>query len=197
MIALLTGRIISQSPNEVIIDVSGVGYHVHTTLNTYDNLPENGETTTLHIHTHVREDTLSLFGFLSRDEKEVFTKLLKVNGIGPKMALSVLSGVPHHDLVEAIKNEDLARLNAIPGVGKKTAERIIIDLKDKLTGAVFANMAGDTKKNVSIYDDAISALVNLGYNKLQAEKVMGKIGISDSSSLPAIIKDALKELAAR
>lgn len=198
MIALLTGKIVSKSPSEVILDVSGVGYHVHTTLNTFDQLPETNNSVTLHIYTHVREDTLSLFGFLSREEKDIFTKLLKINGIGPKLSLAILSGVPPHEFVNAVCEEDLARLNAIPGVGRKTAERIIIDLKDKLTMDLTAKTTEKIKeKSGGLYDDALSALVNLGYNKNHVEKALGKVGLTKDSSLTIVIKDALKELAGR
>lgn len=198
MIALLTGKIVSKSPSEVILDVSGVGYAVSTTLNTFENLPEKDENATLHIYTHVREDSFSLFGFLSKEEKEIFIKLLKVNGIGPKLGLAILSGVPPHDFVSAVTGEDIARLNAIPGVGRKTAERIILDLKDKLTLSSMNTIeTKTTSRKTALYDDAISALQNLGYNRLQSEKALGKIGIDNNVSLPAILKDALKELAKR
>lgn len=198
MIALLTGQIVSKAPDELIIDVSGVGYHVSTTLSTYETLPETGSTITLHIFTYVREDHLSLYGFLSRDEKVLFTKLLKVSGIGPKLAMAILSGVPPHDFVEAVRGADLARLNAIPGVGRKTAERIIIDLKDKLIGAQFARRrAAGGGKAADIYDDAVSALVNLGYNRTHAERALGKIGVAKDATLTAVIKDVLKELGGR
>lgn len=198
MIALLTGKIVSKSPNEIIVDVSGVGYHVFTTLYTYENLPETGDTVTLQIYTHVREDNLSLYGFSTREERTLFTKLLKVSGIGPKLAVSILSGVPPHDFVEAVIREDMARLNAIPGVGRKTAERIIIDLKDKLTSDLLTHHAVDSpRKATVVFDDAISALIHLGYNKSEAEKALGKIGVGKDDSLPTIIKDALKELVKR
>jgi len=196
MIAFLNGKLISKETDEIIIDVGGVGYQVHTTLSTTQELPSLDEEVTLYIYTHVREDSLALYGFKTHDEKVLFTKLLKVNGIGPRLALSILSGVPPHDFVQAVASEDLARLNAIPGVGKKTAERIIIDLKDKLQSANFLQMptAGKTK-NAALYDDALSALVNLGYNRVQAERTLGKIGLQEKTSVTHIIKDALKELA--
>jgi Holliday junction DNA helicase RuvA len=198
MIALLTGKIISKSPGELIVDVSGVGYRLSTTLNSYEQLPDLDEVITLHVYTHVREDSLSLFGFFSKEEKEIFIRLLKVNGIGPKLGLSILSGVGPADFVTAVTGEDLARLNAIPGVGRKTAERIILDLKDKLTGTAFSAMTTASASATSgVYDDAISALTNLGYNKQQAEKALGKVGLDNERPLTIIIKDALKEMVKR
>lgn len=198
MIALLTGQIVSRSPSELTLDVSGVGYQVFTTLSTYERLPEDDRNITLYIYTYVREDNLSLYGFLSREEKALFIKLLKVNGIGPKLALAILSGVPPHEFVEAVTGEDLARLNAIPGVGRKTAERIIIDLKDKLTdiGVTRPSVIG-AGKAASTYDDALSALLNLGYKKPQAERVLGKVGVDKDVSLTNVIKNALRELSNR
>ena len=195
MIALLTGQIVAKGPSEIIIDVSGVGYSLSITLQTYEKIPEIGESTTLQVFTYVREDTLALYGFATRDEKEVFIKLLKVSGIGPKLALAILSGVPPHDFVTAVQGEDFARLNAIPGVGRKTAERIIVDLKGKLlTTAIVSGPMSGSKSSSQIYDDALSALVNLGYNKVHAEKALGTVGIANRTQLSQLIKDVLKEL---
>lgn len=198
MIALLTGKVVSKAPGELVLDVSGVGYHVGITLTTFERLPEAGETITMHIFTYVREDTLALYGFMTPDEKLLFTKLLKVSGIGPKLAVAILSGVPPRDLVDAIMSEDLARLNAIPGVGRKTAERIIIDLKDKLVAyQPGASATASAARKSTVYDDALSALVNLGYNRVQAERTLGTIGVAKDADLSSVIKDALKELSAR
>lgn len=198
MIALLTGKIVSKTPAELILDVSGVGYHVHTPFSTFEKMPEAGDEVTLQIFTHVREDALLLFGFFSKEEKEIFVKLLKVNGIGPKLALSILSGVPAGDFIEAVRNEDLVRLNSVPGIGRKTAEKIIIELKDKLKSMNVVSQHGTgSGRSSAVYDDAVSALVNLGYNKVQAEGVLGRVGVKKDASLTNIIKDALKELANR
>lgn len=196
MIASLSGRITHKSADSIILDVSGVGYEVQVSLNTLEKLPEEGSDTTLQIFTYVREDNLSLFGFLTSYEKRVFTRLIKISGIGPKLALSILSGLPPSDLVAAVTSEDLARLNAIPGVGRKTAERIIVDLKDKLVKDQLLRPVSDSGSSTSnTYDDALSALMNLGYPKTVAERALGRIGAGKKAPLPSIIKEALKELA--
>lgn len=200
MIALLTGRVVSKtSPNELIVDVAGVGYQVLTTVATLEEAKGISEEITLYIYTHVREDTLSLYGFFTDEEKQLFIKLLKVNGIGPKLALAILSGVPPADFVQAVTSEDMVRLNAIPGVGKKTAERIIVDLKDKLLkmGGMLPCSNSAAAKKSTIYSDALSALTNLGYNQIMAERALGKIGVDNESKLATTIKDALKELTKR
>ncbi len=195
MIALLTGQLVTKEPSEVILDVSGVGYHLAITLQTYEELPEVGKDTTLQVFTYVREETLALYGFASREEKEVFIKLLKVSGIGPKLALAILSGVPPHDFVTAVQDEDFARLNAIPGVGRKTAERIIVDLKGKLlTTTLISKPISGNQGSSKIYDDALSALLNLGYNKGHAEKALGTVGVTNKAQLSQVIRDVLKEL---
>lgn len=194
MIALLTGSVASKSPNGLVLDVAGVGYEVHLSRAAFEAAPEVGKTVTLHIYTHVREDAISLYGFPTPEEKALFIKLLKVNGVGPKLALQVLSGLPAHDFVEAVRREDIARLNTIPGIGRKTAERIIIDLKDKLLGMTQATCIPSGMPG-NLYDDAISALTNLGYSRLQAERALGKIAMDKKEPLQTIIKNALKELA--
>jgi len=195
MIAQLTGKLIQKSPAQLILDVGGVGYSVVVSLNTFSSLPEEGESITLSIHTYVREDTLTLYGFNSSDEKHLFQRLLAVSGIGPKVALAILSGLPPSQLITAITGEDKDRLNAIPGVGRKTAERIIIDLKDKLIrdskelpGLPSVDGSSPT------YHDALSALMNLGYARPAAEKALKKIDWSANIALEAAIRNALKEL---
>lgn len=195
MIALLKGIIHSKNDTEIILDVNGVGYQVLLAKNTLDQLPEPTQELTLHIYTHVREDAFVLYGFFTKEEKDIFIKLLKVNGIGPKLALSILSGVGPQDFVNAVYDQDLKRLNAIPGVGKKTAERIIIDLKDKLLGFKSSQPIFLSKKANKTFDDAESALLNLGYNKLHVERVLSKTTFDETTSLSIIIKQALKELA--
>lgn len=194
MIALLQGKIVSKTPDEIIVDVGGVGYHVFTTLTTFERLPESGADVRLHIHTHVREDNISLYGFLTTEEKRIFNQLLKVNGIGPKLGLAILSGVGPHDFVQAVTRQDLARLNAIPGVGRKTAERIILDLKDKLIKDNPLTTGSYSAKISEVLSDALSALVNLGYNKGSAERALSKVNVTDDSELTKIIKNALREL---
>lgn len=195
MIAQLTGTLTYKSPHMLIVDVKGVGYAVSVSLTTFSALPEEGNEVALMIHTHVREDQLVLYGFITPDEKCLFAHLLSVSGVGPKVALGILSGIPPEQLAGAITSGDTARLNSIPGVGRKTAERIILDLKDKLARdpAIQATPAA-TQQNAPAYDDALSALTNLGYKKVAAEKALSTIEWSASVQLETAIKDALKEL---
>ncbi len=195
MIAQLTGTLLYKSPQMLIIDVNGVGYCATVSLTTFSSLPGPDEQVTLLIHTYVREDTLTLYGFATMEERNLFQRLIAVSGVGPKVALAILSGIPPDHLVAAITGEDITRLNAIPGVGRKTAERIIVDLKDKLTKDPLvppsrAVPAGDQ----SVYHDALSALTNLGYTKAAAEKALKKIEWSATIQLETAIRDALKEL---
>lgn len=193
MIAFLTGEIQSKSASQVIINVGGVGYHVHISTNTFYELPEVGEALSLYIHTHLREDQLSLFGFLATAEKEIFQQLLKVSGIGPKLALNVLSGIPHRDFVQAVQSQDLSRLTSIPGIGRKTAERILIDLKDRLK--IQSSLTTAVSQNgKQIFDEALSALVNLGYSKIEAERALAKLPWQANIELEAAIKKALQVL---
>ncbi len=177
MIASITGKLRSKSPDHLVVDVGGVGYLVHIPLSTYCNIPETGDDVSLHIHTHVREDSLSLFGFLSEAEKEMFLLLLGVSGIGPKLALAVLSGLPVDDLCCAINASDDSRLCAIPGIGKKTAGRMVLELKDKikLLGESHPLTQPSAASGSSNADDVISALVNLGFKRSLAEETVGKV----------------------
>jgi Holliday junction DNA helicase RuvA len=195
MIAQLTGTLTYKSPHMLIVDVKGVGYAVSVSLTTFSTLPDEGNSITLMIHTHVREDQLVLYGFMTTDEKRLFAHLISVSGVGPKVALGILSGIPPEQLAGAITAGDLARLNAIPGVGRKTAERIVIDLKDKLARdpAIKATPAA-AQQRTPAYEDALSALTNLGYKKAAAEKALSTIEWNASVQLETAIKDALKEL---
>ena len=166
MIAHLRGRLARKDPARVIVDVNGVGYEVFIPLTTFSALPENGSEVSMDIHTHVREDVIALYGFSTRRERAIFEKLMTISGIGPKLAVTILSGGSVEDLAGAIKRGDLARLTAIPGVGKKTAERIILELKDKLQDFAEAQ----TKSGVEV--DVLSALENLGYNRALAESAL-------------------------
>jgi Holliday junction DNA helicase RuvA len=171
MIALLRGRIIDRQPNRLVVDVHGVGYEVLVPLSTFYEVGDEGADVTLHIHTHVREDALLLYGFLTVLEQQVFERLIGISGIGPKLAVAVLSGIDPRDLVTAVQRGDVARLVAIPGIGKKTAERIVLELKDRL--AAFSAMpaaAAPASAADRLRDDLVSALVNLGYHRPQAEK---------------------------
>jgi holliday junction DNA helicase RuvA len=177
MIAHLRGTLLEKHPNQVIVDVQGVGYDVVIPVSTFSALPDAGAAVQLRIHTHVREDALSLFGFHSAEEKVLFEKLISVSGIGPKLAITVLSGLATADLISSIRNGQVERLVKIPGVGKKTAERMILELRDKLEG-VGAGPAAATAEKVppmsDIEHDVLSALVNLGCNRPAAEAAIRK-----------------------
>lgn len=201
MIASVTGRLARKAPDYLVVDVSGVGYQVFVPLSTYYGLPEQGETVSLNIHTHLREESLSLFGFLSLAEKEAFLQLLNVSGIGPKLALAVLSSLTVQDLVCAVQASDDSRLCSIPGVGKKTAGRLILELKDRMkhieAGASAAALGGERMQAADL-DDAASALVNLGYKRSMAEEVLRKVRRGRASaSVEELIRDALAELMKR
>jgi Holliday junction DNA helicase RuvA len=169
MIAHLRGRLISKHPNQAIVEASGVGYDVTITVPAFSELPGVGSEVALHIHTHVREDALALYGFLRPEEKQLFEKLITVSGIGPKLAVTILSGMATNDMVGAIRANDYARLTKIPGIGKKTAERMCVELRDKLEG--FGETP--TPKSISaVEEDVISALTNLGYQRILAEKAV-------------------------
>jgi holliday junction DNA helicase RuvA len=169
MIAHLRGKLIAKHPNQAIVEAAGVGYDVTITVPTFSDLPTMGSEVALHIHTHVREDAIALFGFLRADEKRLFEKLITVSGIGPKLAITILSGMPTADMVGAIRANDHARLTRIPGIGKKTAERMCVELRDKLD-AFDAPQAAVTVS--AIEEDVISALTNLGYQRALAEKAV-------------------------
>ena len=201
MIASLRGSILEKHPNRIVIDVNGVGYDVFVPLSTFYGLGEPGAGIALRIHTHVREDALVLFGFATRLEQELFERLIGVSGIGPKLALAVLSGIEPQDFIRAIERGDLARLTAIPGVGKKTSERIVLELKDRLPRAhLAAAAAGAAVAEAPILrDDVVSALVNLGYHRPLAEKAaeaaITAAGSSSDASFERVLKQALREVA--
>jgi Holliday junction DNA helicase RuvA len=170
VIGRLTGRLASKAPDQVLLEVAGVGYLVHIPLSTFYELPEQEAPASLWIHTHVREDALALYGFLTERERTLFLLLLGVTGIGPRVALTVLSGIPPLELVEALRKQDVRRLVAIPGVGKKTAERMVLELADRV-----AALPGDepAREPAAVAaEDVVSALVNLGYRKTEAEKAV-------------------------
>ena len=197
MIAHLIGKLIFKSPDHSIVDVNGIGYKIFTPLSTYYVLPKTGDSVTLHIHTRVREDELKLFGFLTEEEQTIFEKLITINKVGPKLALGILSGMSPANLLTAVMSNDAARLSAIPGVGKKTAERLTLEMKDKLSDLTFGmEHQPDAESPGGSYEDALSALVNLGYKKPQAEKSLksayNKMG--KDSSLEDLIKESLNNL---
>ena len=194
MIAHLRGTLLAKHPNQAIVETHGVGYDVAISVPTFTEKPAAGAEVALHIHTHVREDALSLYGFLRSGEKQLFEKLLTVSGIGPTLAIKILSGMAADEMVAAIRGGDLARLTRIPGIGKKTAERMVLELRDKL-----ANAAGGPETlagNVSpVEDDVISALVNLGYQRTAAEKaLLAARGSKDPQSFDGLFREALGAL---
>jgi Holliday junction DNA helicase RuvA len=192
MIGRLTGRLASKAPDQILLDVAGVGYLVHIPLSTFYELPEVEKPASLWIHTHVREDALSLFGFLTERERSLFLLLLAVAGIGPKVALTVLSGIPPSELVAALRKQDVRRLVAVPGVGKKTAERMVLELSEKV--AAFAEEAPPETAAVAA-EDVISALVNLGYRRSDAEKSVESIARAGApEEFGDYLKQALKKL---
>jgi len=197
MIAHLRGRILSKRPGQVVVDCAGVGYDVAVSIAAYTELPAAGSDVSLHIHTHVREDALALYGFLRPQEKELFERLISVSGIGPKVALAVLSGIEPPELVRAIERADLARLTAIPGVGKKTSERIVVELKDRLPRAAVASAPGLAEADApSVKDDVLSALINLGYHRPLAEKAVdAAVRATAGGDFERTLKQALRELA--
>lgn len=199
MIAQLRGKLIHKSPEYSIIDVGGVGYRVFTPFSTFYELPDLENQVTLHTYTNVREDALQLFGFLTTDEKEMFQLLLGVSGIGPKLAVNILSGIIPEDLRSALLNGNLLRLTAIPGIGKKTAERMVLELKEKAL-KLHKEKPGVQAKAVAagdeVLEDAVSALLNLGYKRPQAEGALEKVKKDNpDSDIEEMIKGALKILA--
>jgi holliday junction DNA helicase RuvA len=172
MIGQLRGRLTDKRPNQVLVDVGGVGYIVQVPLSTFAALGELHTEVTLLIHTHVREDTLSLYGFLSSREKHFFEMLLSASGVGPSLALKILSGMSVEELVPAIRGSDLGRLTKIPGVGRKTAERIVVELKDKLDAVTVEVERPAASSPAGVEADVVSALVNLGYEARAAESAV-------------------------
>jgi Holliday junction DNA helicase RuvA len=173
VIAYLRGKILSKSPNAVVVDCCGVGYELAISVTTYTEIGEVGAEARLHVHTHVREDALLLFGFAEMTEKRLFEKLLTISGIGPKLAITVLSGISAERLVGAIRGGDHATLTKIPGIGKKTAERVVLELKDKLEDLAGFTVVTDAKPPLgAIAEDVLSALVNLGYPRPIAQKAV-------------------------
>jgi len=171
VIAHLAGRVLRKSPQEVVVDVGGVGYRVTIPLSTFYRLGAEGEPAALRVHTHVREETIALFGFLTAAEHDLFEKLIAVAGVGPKLAVNILSGIESDDLVAALRSGDLARLTRIPGVGRKTAERLVLELKDKMPASAPAK-AAEPADGTADREDVLSALVHLGYSRVEAERAV-------------------------
>jgi Holliday junction DNA helicase RuvA len=197
MIALLTGKIAHKSPEFIILDVNGVGYRVQIPFSTYYELPDTGALITLNIYTHVKEDSISLYGFRTIAEKKFFQVLISVSGIGPKLGKDILSNVQVNDLAAAIIRGDLARLSAVPGIGKKTAERLVLELKDKVQKMELAAPAGDEDRvppEAGIEEDVASALINLGYKEAVVKKTLADMKIPADVSMEELLKQALKAL---
>jgi len=197
MIALLRGKLIEKNPNQVVLDVGGVGYQVSVPLSTFGALGSLHGEATLLIHTHVREDTLSLYGFLSSREKHLFEMLLSASGVGPSLALKILSGMSVEELVPALRGSDLARLTKIPGVGRKTAERMIVELKDKLDGVTVEVERPAASSPAGIDADVVSALVNLGYEARAAENAVTEARRESSgANFEKLLRASLQTLSA-
>ncbi|MGE5361428.1 MAG: Holliday junction branch migration protein RuvA [Bacteroidales bacterium] len=198
MIAQLHGQLIEKHPNRLVVDVHGVGYEVFVPLSTFYHLPETGLDVSLRIHTHVREDAILLFGFRTQLELQVFERLIAISGIGPKVAIAVLSGIDAQELAQAVQRGDVVRLTAIPGIGKKTAERIGLELKDRLplAVAVDAERADQAGAADDLRADLLSALLNLGYHRTLAEKAVDKaVKVAGEATFEARLRRALGELA--
>ena len=197
MIAFLRGQVLDKQPNRLIIDVQGVGYALHIPLSTYYNVGEPGTEVELRVYTHVREEALQLYGFLTTLEQEVFEHLIGVNGIGPKLALAVLSGMENAEfIVSCVQRGDVTQLTRIPGVGKKTAERIVLELKDRLTKLISASdLAVLSASETKLRDDLISALLNLGYHRPLAQKAVDVVVNKGSDvGFEEALKSTLQEL---
>jgi holliday junction DNA helicase RuvA len=192
MIAHLRGKLLSKHPNQAVVEAAGVGYEVNISIPTFSALPSLGSEVSLFVYTHVREDALLLFGFLRAEDKQLFEKLLSVSGIGPKLAITILSGMQADAMVAAIKGNNVTALTRIPGIGKKTAERMVLELRDKLD----AFGAAPALPSVSpVEEDVVSALVNLGYNRGLVEKTLGQLGKSPEDSFDNLFRKALAALA--
>ncbi|MGH9509853.1 MAG: Holliday junction branch migration protein RuvA [Terriglobales bacterium] len=194
MIAHLRGRLLAKHPNQAVVEAGGVGYDLTISVPTFSELPALGSEVALFVHTHVREDALALYGFLRPAEKKLFERLIGVSGIGPKLAITILSGMAAEDMVAALRTGDAARLTRIPGIGKKTAERMVLELRDKLEGLVAAP-AAPLGGATPVEEDVLSALMNLGYSRPASERALvaaSKNGKSDSFEV--LFREALAAL---
>ena len=198
MIALLTGIIAHKSPDYIILDVGGVGYRVQIPFSTYYELPEEGNKSTLHIHTNVKEDAIHLYGFRTPAEKNFFQLLIGVAGVGPKLANSILSNSPVEELRRALMAGDLVRLAAVPGIGKKTAERLVLELREKVLkldpGGDVSGVGAPAAASAGVTDDVASALVNLGYKEAVVKKALAEIATTPQDTVETLLKQALKSL---
>ena len=194
MIGQIRGQLLLKKPNHVLVDVNGVGYEIHIPLTSFYELPGEGNEVALRIHTHVREDALTLFGFITQREKDLFLKLISISGIGPKLAIAILSGAKVEELAQAIAEGNLTRLIAIPGVGRKTAERLVLELKSQITPFLLPEHAkaerGDGRPD-ALQEDILSALVNLGYPRPAAEKSLS--AVLRGGECPRTFEDLLRQ----
>ncbi len=196
MIARLCGRLVDKQPSRLVVDVNGLGYEVYVPLSTFYELGETGSDVSLRVHTHVREETLALFGFATKLELDLFERLIAISGVGPRLALAVLSGIEPPDFVRAVRDSNVARLTGIPGVGKKTAERIVLELKDKLPTTVEAAAEGGAPASgLDLRGDVLSALLNLGYQRPLAERAVDAALKADNGTFEQTLRQALRELA--
>jgi holliday junction DNA helicase RuvA len=194
MIAHLRGRLLVKHPNQAVVETAGVGYDVTVSIPTFSKLPGAGSEVALHIHTHVREDEIALYGFVQPIEKQLFEKLITVSGIGPKLAITILSGMPTEDMVGAIRGNDVAKLTRIPGIGKKTAERMVLELRDKLPKESFGEIPAAAALTTE-EEDVLSALVNLGYQRSAAERALATVtGNGNNASFDVLFREALAAL---
>ena len=189
MIAHLRGRLLAKHPNQAIVETGGVGYEVTISVPTFSDLPGVGSEVALHIHTHVREDSIALYGFLRPAEKQLFEKLINVSGIGPKLAITILSGMVADEMVGAIRGNDIARLTRIPGIGRKTAERLVLELRDKLPAATGGEVPAAPTMS-AVEEDVLSALMNLGYQRAAAEKAVSSAA-KNGGSFEVMFRHAL------
>jgi len=196
MIAQLSGTLAHKSPEHLVVDVGGVGYQVYVSLQSFCQLPEVGEPVRLLIHTNLRENALELFGFADAGERQLFTLLNSVSGIGPRLALNILSGMPASELRSAIESGDIVRLVSVPGIGKKTAERVIVELRDKMKQLPPALDQIGSPRADGLDAEAVSALVNLGYRRPEAERAVKAARTAGDADLESVIRGALKRLSA-
>ena len=201
MIALINGKIAAKGISNVVVDIQGVGYRIFIPLTTFYELPEEGQQVTLHVHTHVKQDAINLFGFYTMQERDLFQLMISVSGIGPRIAMNILSGITAHELLKAISSGDLGKLTSVPGVGRKMAERMILELKEKVSKKMSMEKlpaADDRQKNNEVInEDVLSALVNLGYKNNMAKDALDKvrqISVEDLT-LDQLLKKTLKILA--
>jgi len=194
MIAHIRGRLLSKHPNQAIVEAAGVGYDVTISVPTFSDLPAPGGEVALHIHTHVREDALALYGFLRQSEKQIFEKLISVSGIGPKLAITILSGMPADEMAGAIRGNDVAKLTRIPGIGRKTAERMVLELRDKLPKEALGEPA-TLPAITPVEEDVLSALMNLGYQRAAAERALTSVSRNGkAASFEVMFRESLAML---